>query len=157
MKPQSPDSLRTGSSKVATVRRRTPKTLKKSFQKDWRSAASRVSPCHSRLKAMARWRISFHDSGMGGGYHARQAKRQEIFRSEGLAFGGLARLALPFPAEGDGAVANLIPRQWHGGRLPCAASQTTGNFLRQQAGVRFTQTFRSRRQFPCPNPRFDCY
>jgi hypothetical protein len=28
---------------------------------------SRVSPCHSRLKAMARWRISFHDSGMGGG------------------------------------------------------------------------------------------
>jgi hypothetical protein len=69
MKPQSPESLRTGSSKVATVRRRTPRTLKKSFQKDWRSAASRVSPCHSRLKAVARWRISFHDSGMGGGYH----------------------------------------------------------------------------------------
>ena len=42
---------------VATVRRRTPKTLKKSFQKVRRSAASRVSPRHSLLKAMARWRI----------------------------------------------------------------------------------------------------
>jgi hypothetical protein len=57
MKPHSPLSLRTGSSKLVTVRRRTPKTLKKSFQKDWRSAASRVSPRHSLLKAMARWRI----------------------------------------------------------------------------------------------------
>jgi mitochondrial fission protein ELM1 len=64
---QSPLSLRTGSSKLATVRRRTPKTLKNSFQKDWRSAASRVSPRHSLLKAMARWRISFQESGMGGG------------------------------------------------------------------------------------------
>src|ERR1700690_3062267 len=78
MKPQSPESFLTGSSKVATVRRRTPKTLKKSFQKDWRSAASRVSPCHSRLKAMARWRISFHDNGMGGGYHASPAKGQRF-------------------------------------------------------------------------------
>jgi hypothetical protein len=75
MKSQSPESFWTASSKVATMRRRTPKTLKKSFQKDWRSAVSRVSPCHSRLKAMARWRISFHDSGEGGGYQAPQAKR----------------------------------------------------------------------------------
>jgi hypothetical protein len=28
------------------------------------------------------------------------------------------------PAEGDGAAANLIPRQWHGRRLPRAATQT---------------------------------
>jgi hypothetical protein len=30
-----------------------------------RAAASRVSPRYSLLKAMARWRIWFHDSGMG--------------------------------------------------------------------------------------------
>jgi hypothetical protein len=28
------------------------------------------------LKAMAQWRISFHDSGMGGGYYSPRAQRQ---------------------------------------------------------------------------------
>jgi hypothetical protein len=41
----------------------------------------------SRLKAMARWRISFHDSGMGGGYHAPSAKRQKFPCATGLAWG----------------------------------------------------------------------
>ena len=39
MKPQSPESLRTGSAKVAMVRRRMPKTLKKWFQKEQSSTA----------------------------------------------------------------------------------------------------------------------
>jgi hypothetical protein len=48
-----------------------------------------------------------------------------------LAFGGLARFALPFPAEGDGAVANLIPREWHGRRLPRTISQIIEISLRK--------------------------
>jgi len=45
----------------------------------------------------------------GGDGAAADAKDVEEVVPEGLAFGGLARFALPFPAEGDGAVANLIP------------------------------------------------
>ena len=53
----------------------------------------------------------------GGDGAAADAEDVEEVVPEGLAFGGLAGFALPFPAEGDGAVANLIPRQRHGRRL----------------------------------------
>ena len=62
---------------------------------------------------------------------AADAKDVEEVVLERLAFGGLAGFALPFAAEGDGAVANLIPRQWHGERLPCAHSQTREISLRE--------------------------
>jgi hypothetical protein len=45
-------------SKLATERRRMPKTLKNSFQNVWASARSLVSPFQSCPNAMARWRIS---------------------------------------------------------------------------------------------------
>ena len=44
---------RTGSSKLATVRRLMPKTEKKASQKDLASASSRSTPSQSREKAMA--------------------------------------------------------------------------------------------------------
>jgi hypothetical protein len=63
---------------------------------------------------MARWRISFHDSGMGGGYHAPPGKRQ---RFPGLGIGGrsakslgaiapheplvIAHRSLPLPSMGQ--------------------------------------------------------
>ena len=56
---------------------------------------------------------------------AADAEDVEEVVPEGLAFGGFAGFAPPFLAEGDGAVANLIPRQWHGRRLPLAASAKT--------------------------------
>ena len=46
----------------------------------------------------------------GGDGAAADAEDVEEVVPEGLTFGGLARLALPFAAEGDGAVANFIPR-----------------------------------------------
>ena len=46
------------------MRRRTPKTWKKSFQKVWASARSWVSSIHSREKAIAFCLISFQLSGM---------------------------------------------------------------------------------------------
>ena len=60
----------------------------------------------------------------GGDGAAADAEDVEEVVPEGLAFGGLAGLALPFAAEGDGAVANLIPRQRRGWRLPGTTSQT---------------------------------
>jgi hypothetical protein len=57
--PQLPDSFLTGSSKLATCRRFSPKTAKNSFQKVWRSAFSRDSSAQSLAKATALWRISF--------------------------------------------------------------------------------------------------
>jgi hypothetical protein len=60
----------------------------------------------------------------GGDGAAADAEDVEEVVLEGLAFGGLARFALPFAAEGDGAVANFIPRQWHGRRLPRVIGQT---------------------------------
>jgi len=62
---------------------------------------------------------------------AADAKDVEEVVLERLAFGGLARFALPFPAEGDGAVANLIPREWHGRRLPRTISQIIEISLRK--------------------------
>jgi hypothetical protein len=56
-----------GSSKLATALRAMPKTLKNSFQKVCFSACSRLTPVQSFEKAMARWRISFQESGIGGG------------------------------------------------------------------------------------------
>ena len=64
MKPQSPESFFTGSSKLATVRRGTPKTRKKASQKDFR-------------------------------------------------LGLLAGLVFPLLREGDGAVFDFSPREWH--------------------------------------------
>jgi len=61
-------SFFTGSSKLATVRRRTPNTLKNSFQKVWDSARSRPTPPQSRAKSMAFWRISFQLSGGMAGF-----------------------------------------------------------------------------------------
>jgi hypothetical protein len=57
-----PESLRTGSSKAATVRRLMPKMSKNSFQNVWCPDFSNVVPFQSREKAMARWRISFQVS-----------------------------------------------------------------------------------------------
>ena len=54
----------------------------------------------------------------GGNGAAADAEDVEEVVPEGLAFGGLARFAPPFPAEGDGAVADLIPREWRRVRLP---------------------------------------
>jgi len=64
MKPYFPESFLTGSSKLATVRRLRPKTAKKPSQNDLASASYRDSIAHSREKAMAFWRISFHEMGM---------------------------------------------------------------------------------------------
>jgi hypothetical protein len=47
---------------------------------------------------------------MGDGA-ATDAEDVEEVVPEGLAFGDLARFALPFPADGNGAVTGLIPRQ----------------------------------------------
>src|ERR1017187_3995867 len=75
----------------------------------------------------------------GGDGAAADAEDIDEVVPEGLAFGGLAGFALPFAAEGDGAVANLIPRQWHGGRLARGTGQTIGISLREQAGVERVQ------------------
>lgn len=60
-----PLSFLTGSSKLATVRRLIPKTVKNASQNDFASASSRESLAHSLLNAMALWRISFHEMGIG--------------------------------------------------------------------------------------------
>ena len=60
----------------------------------------------------------------GGDGAAANAEDVEELIPEGLAFGGLAPFALPFLAESDGAVANLILRQWHGARLAPGVGQT---------------------------------
>jgi len=72
----------------------------------------------------------------GGDGAAADAEDVEEVVPEGLALGSLARFALPFTAECDSAVPNLIPRQWHGRRLPRVASQKTEVFLREPAGER---------------------
>src|SRR5947209_3060933 len=66
MYPHVPDSFLTGSSKLATIFRLIPKTPKNSFQNVCRSACSRVSPAQSLAKAVALWRISFQEIGIGG-------------------------------------------------------------------------------------------
>src|SRR5664279_3702959 len=58
----------TGSSKLATSRRWMPNTSKNSFQKVCFSAASLRVPDQLCANWMARWRISFHESGMGESY-----------------------------------------------------------------------------------------
>ncbi len=68
MKSRAPPRLRTGSSKLATVRRRMPKISKSPFQNVWASARSRSAPVHSRTKVAARRRISFHERGIGVHY-----------------------------------------------------------------------------------------
>jgi len=80
----------TGSSKLATVRRWTPKTWQKATQNDLASASSRVSSFHSFAKAMARCLISFHERGIGAhraagsgrndkvGWHESETARQAL-------------------------------------------------------------------------------
>ena len=46
-----------------------------------------------------------------------RAEDVEELVPEGLAFGGFARFAPPFLADGDGAVADLVPRLRHGRRV----------------------------------------
>jgi hypothetical protein len=58
----------TGSSKLATARRETPKTSKNSFQKVCFSALSLFAPVQSRENRIALWRISFQEIGMGSFY-----------------------------------------------------------------------------------------
>ena len=40
----------------------------------------------------------------------------------GLALGGFAGFAFPFFAKGDGAMANLVPREWHAAQ--CSEAET---------------------------------
>ena len=68
MWPYWPEMRWTGSSKLATSRRWRPKTSKNSFQKVCFSAASLRVPAQLWENWMARWRISFHESGMGEFY-----------------------------------------------------------------------------------------
>src|ERR1019366_10369 len=64
MWPYCPEMRLTGSSKLATNRRWMPNTSKNSFQKVCFSAASLSVPAQLCANWMARWRISFHESGM---------------------------------------------------------------------------------------------
>jgi len=54
----------------------------------------------------------------GGHGAAADAEDVEELVPEGLVFGGFAGFGLPILAKGDGAVANLVPRQRHGGSVP---------------------------------------
>jgi hypothetical protein len=53
-----------------------------------------------------------------------------------LAFGGFARFAPPFLAEGDGAVADLIPRQRHGRRVTGRARAKREKRMRLKRSLR---------------------